>query len=79
MKIYVLATSLALLAGTAAGYVGGKSSAEAAFASDCTDSSFALVYDYSSDKHRHFHCFELDATGAAEPASDTTPKRVFVL
>ncbi len=79
MKAYVLMTSLALMAGTAFGYWNGKGSAQSSFAADCADTSFAVVYDYSSEQHRHFHCFELDASGKPEPASDTLPEGALVL
>ncbi len=67
MKRYVLMTSLALMAGAGIGYFNGKGAAHTEFVSACTDSSFAVVYDYGSDEHRHFHCFELDTEAPEAP------------
>lgn len=66
MKIYVLMTSLALMTGTAIGYLNGKDTAQSSFVSACTETRIAVVYEYGSDQPRHFHCFELQAPEAAE-------------
>lgn len=70
MKRYVLMTSLALMAGTAVGYWNGKGAAHTRFLTACTDTRVTVVYDYSADEHRHFHCFELD-TEPSEPSPPT--------
>ena len=67
MKIYILMTSLALMAGTAIGYINGKDNAQSRFVDACTDTRVAVVHDYNSDKPRHFHCFELESLEAAQP------------
>jgi len=71
MKRYILMTSLALMAGAAVGYFNGKGAAHTAFVDACTDARFTVVYDYGSEEHRHFHCFELD-TEAPEPPPPTS-------
>ena len=68
MKIYVLMTSLALIAGTSLGYWTGKGSAQSGFASGCSATGLVVVYDYETEKRRHFHCFEL-----GEPEAPETP------
>ena len=60
MRYTVLVTSLALLSGTTLGYWNGKGAARAEFVNACTRTSFASVYDGSSEEHRRFHCFELE-------------------
>ena len=72
MKRYVLMTSLALMAGAGVGYFNGKGAAHSAFVSACTGTRFAVVYDYGSDEHRHFHCFELDTEEAESPPPAST-------
>lgn len=67
MKRYVLMTSLALIAGTALGYWNGKGAAHTRFLSACTDTMVTVVYDYGTDQHRHFHCFELDTAAPESP------------
>lgn len=67
MKIYILMTSLALMAGTAIGYLNGKDTAQSQFVSACTDTRVAVVYEYGSDIPRHFHCFELESPDRTEP------------
>lgn len=79
MKAYVLMTSLALIAGTAVGYFSGKDTVADRFASECTKSGFAVLYDYSTKQHRSFHCFELDFTDDVEPATSGIPRDAFVL
>ena len=79
MKLYVLMTSLALAAGTALGYYNGKGAAQTSFAQDCAASSFAVIYDYSMEQTRHFHCFELDDDPEAKPASNRLPEGALVL
>jgi hypothetical protein len=71
MKRYVLMTSLALMAGAGIGYWNGKGAAHTQFVTACTDTKFTVVYDYGSDEHRHFHCFELD-TEKPEPPPPTS-------
>ena len=61
MKIYLLLLACALAGSTAFGYYSGKDVAQERFAATCEATRFAVVYDRSSDAHRHFHCFELDA------------------
>ena len=60
MKLYVLMTSLALIAGASLGYWTGKGSAQTGFASGCSATGIVVVYDYAAESHRHFHCFELE-------------------
>ena len=69
MKIYVLMTSLALMAGTAIGYLSGKENTQERFVAACTDTRIAVIYDYGSDEPRHFHCFELESRNTTEPAA----------
>ncbi len=66
MEVYLLMTSLALMAGAAIGYLSGKDSAQARFVSACTDTRVAVIYSYGSEEPRHFHCFELEALDKAE-------------
>ena len=68
MKLYVLMTSLALIAGASLGYWTGKGSAQTGFASGCSATGIVVVYDYAAESHRHFHCFELeDLEGPVHP------------
>ncbi len=67
MKMYVFMTSLALLAGTSLGYWTGQGTARTDFAQVCADTGFVVVYDYESEAHRHFHCFELEQKGESAP------------
>ena len=80
MKRYVLMTSLALMAGAGVGYFNGKGAAHTQFVSACIDTKFAVVYDYGSDEHRHFHCFELDTEAMdAHPPKSAAVKGQLVL
>ncbi|KAA1191999.1 hypothetical protein F0M18_10795 [Pseudohalioglobus sediminis] len=79
MKLYVLMTSLALLTGTAIGYLGGKDSTQDRFVMACTDTRVAVIYDPASDAHRHFHCFELESLEPPAEPADSTPDGQLVL
>jgi hypothetical protein len=79
MKIYILMTSLALMAGTAIGYLSGKDSAQSHFVSACTDTRMAVVYDFGSDEPRHFHCFELESLDKTDPPAVTEQRGKLVL
>ena len=59
LRIYVLMTSLALMAGTALGHWSGRATTESDLASDCERQGVFVVYDPGTDAHRHFHCFEV--------------------
>lgn len=79
MKIYVLMTSLALAAGASIGYWTGHASALTQFVQGCTADGIAVVYDYQNEQHRHFHCFELDATDEPEPPETHDPGPTLVI
>jgi hypothetical protein len=75
MKTYVLMTSLALAAGVSLGFWTGKGSAQTGFASGCAADGLVVVYDYQTEAHRHFHCFELDDLGAPEKPEEIAPRQ----
>ncbi|MEM1110640.1 MAG: hypothetical protein AAGI11_01915 [Pseudomonadota bacterium] len=79
LRFYILMTSLALTAGTALGYWTGQGSAETSFANDCINTGVFVVYDHSTEAHRHFHCFELERREAPEevPGPETPVAREF--
>ena len=73
MKTYVLMTSLALAAGVSLGFWTGKGSAQTGFASGCAATGLVVVYDYQTEEHRQFHCFELGQPGQPEKPDVITP------
>ncbi len=77
MKLYVLMTSLALVAGASLGYWTGKGSAQTGFASGCSATGIVVVYDYTAEAHRHFHCFELENLDDPLHPDDPDPDRRF--
>lgn len=79
MKIYILMTSMALMAGAGLGYLSGKDNTQKRFVAACTDTRIAVVYDYGSDEPRHFHCFELESPDKTESATDLEPAGQLVL
>lgn len=75
LRIYVLMTSLSLIAGTALGHWSGQKSTESDLANDCEQQGVFVVYDPDSDAHRHFHCFEVqDLEDFKEPAPPPRPE-----
>jgi hypothetical protein len=76
MKVYVLMTSLALMAGTAVGYFNGKGAAQSQFAEACVDTKLAALYDRGNDELRHFHCFELKTDASDAPAAGSKPAQL---
>ena len=67
MRIYVLMTSITLVAGAALGYWTGQGSAQKGFAAGCEETGIVVVYDYQTEEHRHFHCFELEEPQRTKP------------
>ena len=79
MKMYILMTSLTLAAGAALGYWTGQGSAQTGFASGCAEAGIVVVYDYRTEEHRHFHCFELEQPQQSKPREDATEGNFVVL
>lgn len=73
MKTYVLMTSLVLAGGMSLGFWTGKGSAQTKFASGCAANGLVVVYDYQTEEHRRFHCFELGQVEESEKPEAIAP------
>ncbi len=77
MKLYVLMTSLALVAGVSLGFWTGQGSATTGFISGCSSSAVVALYDHQTEMNRHFHCFELGDRGEPGQPEVVEPSNPF--
>jgi hypothetical protein len=77
MKLYVLMTSLVLVAGVSLGFWTGQGSARSGFISGCSSSAVVALYDHRARMDRHFHCVELGETESASQPEVVEPSSPF--
>ncbi len=79
MKLYFLISLLIATGLAALGYWKGQDVERVRIADTCSATGFTVIYDRHSERHRHFHCFELDEQALAERDAPESRERLLRL